>query len=153
MKIKITIIIALITIVSSAQTIKKSSVDSGGASTSSGNIQLIYTIGEVNIQESGAGTVQVSEGFISPEIFSTLNIDNPNENTFELSIYPNPADTYINVETVATVETVNLYNMLGEKVLETTSPTAIDISQLAKGTYILQVVTDKKTINKQIIIK
>lgn len=50
-----------------AQSIEKFSIDSGGASTSAGGIQILYTIGEVNVQELSAGSIQVSEGFINPQ--------------------------------------------------------------------------------------
>ncbi|MGJ8665007.1 MAG: hemagglutinin protein [Patiriisocius sp.] len=49
-----------------AQTIVKSSIDSGGGSVSAGNIQMVYTIGEVMVQERSAGNIQLSEGFINP---------------------------------------------------------------------------------------
>jgi len=48
-----------------AQTIEKFSIDSGGASATSGGIEILYTIGEVNVQELSAGTVSISEGFIN----------------------------------------------------------------------------------------
>ena len=51
----------------SSQTIEKFSIDSGGASASAGNLQILYTIGEVNIQELSASSNQVSEGFINPD--------------------------------------------------------------------------------------
>lgn len=50
-----------------SQTIEKFSIDSGGASTSAGGIQILYTIGEVNVAESSVGNIQVSEGFINPQ--------------------------------------------------------------------------------------
>jgi surface protein len=49
-----------------SQTIEKFSIDSGGATVSQGDIQLLQSIGEVNIQELSAGDIQVSEGFINP---------------------------------------------------------------------------------------
>ena len=49
-----------------SQTIYKSSIDSGGASTSAGNIQVLYTIGEVNVQELSSGNIKASEGFVGP---------------------------------------------------------------------------------------
>jgi hypothetical protein len=52
-------------ICSTAQTIEKFSIDSGGASVSAGNISILYTIGEVNVQELRTDQVQVSEGFIN----------------------------------------------------------------------------------------
>ncbi|MBO6880935.1 hemagglutinin protein [Winogradskyella sp.] len=48
-----------------AQSIERFSIDNGGASVSNGSIQLLYTIGEVNVQEIDAGSVSVSEGFIT----------------------------------------------------------------------------------------
>ena len=50
-----------------AQTIEKSSIDSGGGSAESGGVSIVYTIGEVAVQEANAGGVSVSEGFIGPE--------------------------------------------------------------------------------------
>ncbi|PWI28849.1 hemagglutinin protein, partial [Flavobacteriaceae bacterium LYZ1037] len=47
------------------QTIEKFSIDSGGASATAGGIEILYTIGEVNVQELSAGNIQVSEGFIN----------------------------------------------------------------------------------------
>lgn len=49
-----------------SQSIEKFSIDSGGASSSAGNIEIFYTLGEVNVQERSAGNIQVSEGFINP---------------------------------------------------------------------------------------
>jgi len=47
-----------------AQNIYKSSIDSGGTSASNGDIQIVSTIGEVNVQESSAGNIILSEGFV-----------------------------------------------------------------------------------------
>ena len=50
-----------------SQSIEKFSIDSGGASASAGGIQILYTIGEVNVQEYSTSTLSVSEGFINPQ--------------------------------------------------------------------------------------
>jgi len=49
-----------------SQSIEKFSIDSGGASSTVGNIEILYTIGEVTINEFSNGSIQVSEGFINP---------------------------------------------------------------------------------------
>ena len=59
--------VLLISFLSNAQTIEKFSIDSGGASTSADGIQILYTIGEVNVQEYSNATLSVSEGFINPQ--------------------------------------------------------------------------------------
>ncbi|MCX7550475.1 hemagglutinin protein [Xanthomarina sp. F2636L] len=66
MKAKLTFLsVLLISFISHAQTIEKFSIDSGGASAIAGGIEILYTIGEVNVQELSAGNIQVSEGFIN----------------------------------------------------------------------------------------
>jgi hypothetical protein len=49
-----------------SQSIEKYSIDSGGASALVGDVQVLYTIGEVNVQELTVGDIQLSEGFINP---------------------------------------------------------------------------------------
>lgn len=60
------LIILLLPFFGNAQSIEKFSIDSGGASATAGNIQILYTIGEVMVQERSAGNIQISEGFINP---------------------------------------------------------------------------------------
>ena len=56
-----------------AQTIEKFSIDSGGTSISTSTIQMVYTIGEVNVAERSAATIQMSEGFLSRFIKIKIN--------------------------------------------------------------------------------
>lgn len=56
-----------------SQTIEKFSIDSGGASTSAGGIQMLYTIGEVNVQELSAEGISISEGFINAALKISIN--------------------------------------------------------------------------------
>ncbi|SDF05453.1 hypothetical protein SAMN05421855_1101, partial [Ulvibacter litoralis] len=63
MKLKFTLLsMLLVSFFGMGQSIEKFSIDSGGASASAGNIQILYTLGEVNVQERSAGNIQVSEG-------------------------------------------------------------------------------------------
>jgi hypothetical protein len=69
MKTVITLFSLLLTFfLGNAQTIEKFSIDSGGASASAGNIHILYTIGEVNVQELSTSSVSISEGFINAEL-------------------------------------------------------------------------------------
>ena len=60
-----TTLLLLFAVIGFSQTIEKFSIDSGGASATAGGIEILYTIGEVNVQELSAGTISVSEGFIN----------------------------------------------------------------------------------------
>lgn len=66
MKTKLTFLtLLMVSFICKAQSIEKFSVDSGGASTTVGNINILYTIGEVNVQELSTPSVSMSEGFIN----------------------------------------------------------------------------------------
>ncbi len=58
--------VLLVSFISNSQNIYKSSIDAGGASASAENIQVLYTIGEIHVQELSSGNIQVSEGFVGP---------------------------------------------------------------------------------------
>lgn len=73
MKQLITILMLLLVLPIASQSIEKFSIDSGGASASAGGIQILYTIGEVNVQEKSAGDISISEGFINPTLKIRIN--------------------------------------------------------------------------------
>lgn len=52
---------------SKAQSIEKFSIDNGGASSTNGGLEILYTIGEVNVKERSSAMASLSEGFINPE--------------------------------------------------------------------------------------
>jgi hypothetical protein len=69
MKTKITVLTTfLIAFISHSQSIYKSSIGSGGAIVSVGDLEVLYSLGEVNVQELDAGTIAISEGFINAEL-------------------------------------------------------------------------------------
>jgi hypothetical protein len=77
-----TIVVCFITIsFCQAQTLYKTSIDSGGDNVKVGNTKLLYTIGEVHVQELTVGNTYVSEGFISSqekiEVIITEIMQNP----------------------------------------------------------------------------
>ncbi|WP_179320299.1 hemagglutinin protein [Winogradskyella helgolandensis] len=73
MKTIITIFSIAIGLAVQAQSIEKFSIDSGGASVTAGGIQMLYTIGEVNVQELSAGGISISEGFINADLKISIN--------------------------------------------------------------------------------
>jgi hypothetical protein len=78
-------------------TIIKSSIDSGGNSISYADYKLIYTIGEIAIQESNEATFHFSEGFITPELLKSLTIEDYTQ-LFGVSFYPNPATDWVTIQ-------------------------------------------------------
>lgn len=61
--------------------------------------------------------------------------------------YPNPASDFLYIQ--KQYEVVELYNMNGQKVLETRLTTKINVSQLPKGVYVVKLLThDKVQLSK-----
>lgn len=90
MKTKIFILALFLSQMAYSQTIKKSSIDIGGASVRNASIQMVYTIGEVNVEEVTVGTIGISEGFIGPNIFSAPDNQTPVINEIVAPVDPIP---------------------------------------------------------------
>lgn len=70
-----------------------------------------------------------------------LSVESPDFNNF--TFYPNPAQERINLDAQQSIEQVTIFNLLGQQVLNQkigVASTQLDVSQLATGSYIMQVV-------------
>ncbi|WP_299675150.1 T9SS type A sorting domain-containing protein [uncultured Dokdonia sp.] len=75
-----------------------------------------------------------------------LSVD---DNTLEgFNFFPNPAQDVINLDARAGIENVTMFNLLGQKVLEQRvdglSTYQLNVSTMAKGTYLMQVTSNGK---------
>ena len=101
--------------------------------------------------ENDNKTTQIGvENAITLALAPLVGIDEQSENNLNLTAYPNPTTGIINVEyTSETPVQFDVINMLGENVFSqntnNTKKTIIDLSNLNKGLYFLQMVTDSKT--------
>jgi len=55
-----------------------------------------------------------------------------------IAIYPNPATTFFSLENSQNVTSIEMFNLLGIKVLESTNTTSTDISHLKSGLYFVR---------------
>lgn len=101
----------------------------------------------------------------SPEVynvfvahFGPIQLANQNFQTNSFTLYPNPANQYITLQTNNLLPNSQLaiYNNIGQKVLNTQLTTAteqnIDITTLASGIYYVEIKTESETIKKQKLI-
>lgn len=83
------------------------------------------------------------------EITSEVGIANV-DNT--VSVYPNPANSYINVNANSNISNVEIYTIAGQKVGDFTANsnnTSINTSNLTSGLYLMQIHTENGVINKK----
>ena len=70
-----------------------------------------------------------------------------NELSNDITIYPNPGSNIITLTKV--VETIDIFNALGEQVLKASNTSTVDISSLSSGSYF--VILDDKTMKKLVV--
>lgn len=97
----------------------------------------------------------VSRNFITETITSNYdntycenNLSNTDfENNFSLSIFPNPTQNILNIQTQETIKVVSIYDMIGKNVstIQITS-NSLDVSNLAKGVYMMKVINENDKI-------
>lgn len=124
--------------------------------TSDQSIMFIYANG--NGTEAGIMNHGASRG--ATTYTPTLGIDEVVSNSDtnkDLIIYPNPTDSYINLDlpTNFVNGTVNIYNVIGQRISESKLidfSNIVDLSKIEKGIYLLEVVSKKGlTITKRVV--
>ncbi|QNK77168.1 T9SS type A sorting domain-containing protein [Winogradskyella sp. PAMC22761] len=74
-----------------------------------------------------------------------------------LKVYPNPAKSVLNIVSVddANIDSVEIFNLLGKNVLSTSNlnNSAVDVSQLATGVYLLKINSGINFVTKRIVIE
>lgn len=161
--------IFLFTFLGSSQTIEKFSIDNGGASVNVGSINILYTIGEVNVHELSLKTIQLSEGFINsnPNINNSVRIENGflNTNTeienftsikqnvadMEIKLFPNPASTVVQISSKNEIYKIELFNIFGEQVQTAIKTNEINIESLKAGIYVVKIESSRGELIKKII--
>ncbi len=138
-------------------------------STINTNINLGYSSMPLYIGFNGVGPNEYFHGKIddvriygrvlSANEIATLagistGIANPTEEVNDITIYPNPANQTIRVNGAHNFNHATLYDMVGKKMFSTTNLQTIDVSELKKGSYLIEL-TDANgySITKRLLIQ
>ncbi len=90
--------------------------------------------------------------FLKQTITEVSNIHDRNQ----LKIFPNPANSIIQISSDKILNQISICNMSGEHILNLTTDKneiSIDVSHLAKGIYFIKATADKKAIPQKLIIQ
>ena len=122
--------------------------DVSGYSVSLSNDGTTVAIGAPYNDGSGtdAGSVRVYD------LAAVLSSDSFVQSNF--SIYPNPSNGIVNIslENNLQLEKVTIYNQLGQ-VVKTATTNVITTSDLAKGSYYVEIITNEGKATKQLLIQ
>lgn len=66
--------------------------------------------------------------------------------------FTNPSHEYVSITSDLSIDAVELYNLIGNKVLSTTTSDKVDVSNLSKGVYILTVYSGTIKNTKKLIV-
>lgn len=88
---------------------------------------------------------------LNPDL-SECNILSTTEFVFDaLSIYPNPASNFLNINTNNVIDKVEFYDIVGKLVLNSKYTNTIDIAHLSDGLYLVRIYSGNQSITKKII--
>ena len=105
--------------------------------------EISYNILDVSGEVVGSGDADndIVTGTITGDC--TLSIE---DNVLEgFSFFPNPSINVLNVSAQTEIDSINIYNLIGQRVFEQnidSTNSELDISKLRQGTYIMQVIAD-----------
>jgi len=111
------------------------------------NTSLAYV---VTVKDTASGCDATS----APAIVTPINV-NENEISNLFSIFPNPASGTFSIQSSEKISSLEIINVLGEKVFTSTinhQTSAIDLSSQPNGIYFIQIKTEEGTVNKKIVI-
>ena len=80
-----------------------------------------------------------------------LSNENFNTNNLKFNLYPNPATDILNISMETELKSVEIYSLLGQKVLST-DKNQVDVSSLSKGMYMVRVEDVEGSISTQKLI-
>lgn len=80
------------------------------------------------------------------------SLGTPSHRLATFSVYPNPTNDNIHIQTQETLIKASLYNLMGSKIIETKN-TSFSMAHLAKGIYLLEVETQQGKATQKIIKK
>lgn len=151
-KLLLFIAISSITLGYSQTELRKSSLSTGGGSASVGTTQVIYTIGEVAVQENTQGTTHLSEGFIGPDVAQLVGIQDYGI-LQGVQVFPNPVKdkVQINLPENNTYE-IRLFDLNGKelwtKQIEDVNQAQYNLSRLQTGMYLLIVIDRQHKLSR-----
>lgn len=88
---------------------------------------------------------------LNPDITACQNLSVSEFNISDVKIFPNPTSDYINIISTHTIDNIELYSILGQKVYEVDHTNTLDISNFNSGIYFIQIHSGGRSISKKII--
>lgn len=129
-----------------------------GGDATDGSMTVSYTVGQVAVQANSDGSTTIYEGVQQPYEIQIIGIDNYPGITLNAVVFPNPTvgNVQLTIDNEQLEGEVNVFDMNGKllfvKKIEGEN-TEIPMSDLAAGTYFVNVVSEKQVLKTFKVVK
>ncbi|WP_426478766.1 T9SS type A sorting domain-containing protein [Chryseobacterium sp. CBSDS_008] len=125
------------------------------------NNMLIYTgtaASSLNINQlrfvhnNSLGSAYIDNIKVNSELL-VMGVKDTKAGAGEISLYPNPASDFMNINSVSKVKNIEIYDETGKLIKTETNHNKIEVKELAAGIYIVHVKTEKRNFTEKFIKK
>ena len=116
--------------------------------------EMTSIIGQTGVLDNGTGWATADGGeFVYALYCEEMGVSDMND--FEFAYYPNPVKDYLNIESQKAIESIDAFNLVGQKVISNAvlSEGKINLNHLSTGTYVFRVKLEGGQIETFKIVK
>ena len=136
--------------------VKKSSLSTGGGSSSIGSTRLVFAIGEIAMRENTQSNIHLSEGFVGPDIAQFLGVEDY-ASLEGVQAFPIPVKNIltVNLPNQNRNYTIYLFDLQGKILLSKSvdSNFQLNMSIFPTGVYLLSIIDHKQKLKSIVKIQ
>ena len=84
----------------------------------------------------------------------TLGVEDVDlKDDINIVLYPNPVQNTLQINALNSIDSIEIFNLLGQKVMEQKGSNAINVRSLSKGNYIVKIFQENETVSTKRFIK
>ncbi|MBB6330452.1 hypothetical protein HNP24_001402 [Chryseobacterium sediminis] len=104
------------------------------------------------VHNNASGAAYIDHIKVNSELM-VLGIKDSKAAVKEVSVYPNPATDFIQINSLSTVKSIEIYDETGKLIKTETNGNRIDVKGLPSGVYMLNIKTEGRNFTEKVIIK
>ena len=117
-------------------------------------IQFRLKIRGIGAPLAAANDYVAFDNIVASFSYSTLSVDDVDfKEDINISMYPNPVQNLLKINAPNTIEKIEVYNVLGQKMLDSKGTNQINVESLSKGMYISKIFMEGDVISTKRFFK
>lgn len=125
-------------------------VNTGSSAFRLGGNQAVVDFDDLQVYDFELNATQVGELFTN----NALSSENFDTSNLTVKLYPNPASEVLNFDVNQVVQSIEIFNVNGQKVLAVGNQTQVNVSNLAPGLYLVKILdVENNVMIRKVVIK